>query len=371
MSIVFYIAVFIFGITAAFFLTSFFVAGCTRKAKKCTQKGTATLVRVTKADGRDASQWFEIAYTCDGTDYTVMVAQKHAEGISTETPAGTQVPIWYDPKKPERVIIAEDPSMTKTVKSWKRIRKPALILMLIAAGIMVYTFFRAENTPELPLPMMTTIGQFSDEIKAVAEKTPDGFTYTESIDSPETFTVTIDNPDIAKEALDIILDTSVDRVGWQVDMYRLQYEEYCFVFGEETYTFSFIPNSYFCYGGEYHELGENRLVRIRDYLHENYDTSEPEEEEPQSEWYSEDAVLRTHFVDNGDEARSVTELTLSAGGETITGVIEGAYDVLSVEKHPDGYVICYTYGDFYSHEAIHISRVTVENGEMIITDMAQ
>ena len=34
---------------------------------------------------------------------------------------------------------------------------------------------------------------------------------------------------------------------------------------------------------------------------------------------------------------------------------------------PDGYVIRYTYGDFYSHESIRCSRVTVENGKMIIT----
>ena len=181
----------------------------------------------------------------------------------------------------------------------------------------------------------------------------------------------IDDPAIAKEALDIILSASVDRRGYQMDMYQLQDADYCFVFGEETYTFSFIPNSYFCYGGEYHELGENRLVRIRDYLHENYDTSEPEEEEPQSEWYSEDAVLRTHFVDNGDEARSVTELFLNTGDACLTGYIEGAYDVLSVEKQPDGYVIRYTYGDFYSHEAIRSSRITVENGEMVIADMEE
>lgn len=48
----------------------------------------------------------------------------------------------------------------------------------------------------------------------------------------------------------------------------------------------------------------------------------------------------------------------------------GAYEVLSVEKQPDGYVIRYTYGDFYSHDAIRSSRITVENGEMVITDIA-
>lgn len=79
-NIIFFISMIVFGLSAAFFLASFFAAGYTRKVKKCMQKSTATLVRVTK-DGRDASQDFEIAYTCDGTDYQVMVAQAHAEGI--------------------------------------------------------------------------------------------------------------------------------------------------------------------------------------------------------------------------------------------------------------------------------------------------
>ena len=41
-----------------------------------------------------------------------------------------------------------------------------------------------------------------------------------------------------------------------------------------------------------------------------------------------------------------------------------------MEKQSDGYVIHYPYGDFYSHDAIRSSRITVENGEMVITDIA-
>ena len=54
----------------------------------------------------------------------------------------------------------------------------------------------------------------------------------------------------------------------------------------------------------------------------------------------------------------------------LTGFMEGAYDVLSIEKQPDCYVIRYTYGDYYSHDTSRSSRITVENGEMIITDIA-
>lgn len=107
-----------------------------------------------------------------------------------------------------------------------------------------------------------------------------------------------------------------------------------------------------------------------DSLHETAAEAEAAME-PQSRWYSDGAMLRTKFADNGDEARSVTELTLTAGGECLTGVNEGACDVLSIDKQPDGHVICYTYGDFCSHEATRSSRITVENGEMLITDTAQ
>ena len=266
-NIIFSISMIVFGLSAAFFLASFFAAGCTRKVKKCTQKGTATLVRVTK-DGRNASQDFEIAYTCDGTDYQVMVAQAHAEGISTLTPAGTQVPIWYDPKNPKRVVIAEDRFKLKSVQAWKRTRKGTLILMLIFGAIMIFALPRTELASEMPSLSITTIGQLHEEIAVLADQTPTALTYTESDGSPETFTITVDDPAIAKEALDMILSASVNRFGCQLDMYQLQYEEYCFVFGDDTYTFGFVPKSYFCFDSQYYEMGENRLGKLRNFLHE-------------------------------------------------------------------------------------------------------
>lgn len=188
-------------------------------------------------------------------------------GVSTyTTPSGTRVPIWYDPKKPERVIIAEDLSMAEPVKSWKRTRKRSLIWMIISVGIMMFVLAREEELPELSLTA-TTIGQFSQEISALADKTPTALVYTESIGSPETFSAMVDDPAIAKEALDIILSAAVDKRGFYMDMYQLQYEEYRFVFDEETYTFGFVPKSYFCYGGKYYELGENRLAKVRNTLH--------------------------------------------------------------------------------------------------------
>ena len=260
--------------------------------------------------------------------------------------------------------------ISKAADFCRHSRKYALIGLIVSLGILLIAYPRAEKEPGLPSPSMTTIGQFSDELAALTDRTPTALTYTESIGAPDTFTVTTDDPAIVREALQTILSTPVSRRGCQVDMAQLQYEAYCFAFGEETYTFGFLPHSYFCYGGQDYELGKNQLDRVCSRLHE-WAAQQEERMKPQSKWYGEDAVLETRFVDNGDEARSITELTLSAGGKTISGHIEGAYDVLSVEKQPDGIVITYTYGDFYSHDAIRSNRITVENGKMVIADLAQ
>ncbi|MGN0996067.1 MAG: hypothetical protein ACI4PG_04090 [Candidatus Ventricola sp.] len=249
-------------------------------------------------------------------------------------------------------------------------RKGALIGLLVSLAVLLIAYPRAEKGPGLPSPSMTTIGAFSEELAALADRTPTALVYTESIGAPGTFTVTVDDPAVVRQALGTILRTPVSRKGCQVDMAQLQYEEYRFIFGEEAYTFGFLPHSYFCYDGQDYELGGNQLDRVCSLVHE-WAAQQEERMKPQSKWYGEDAVLETRFVDNGDEARSVTELTLTAGGKTLTGIIEGAYDVLSVEKQPDGYVISYTYGDFYSHDAVRSSRLTVENGKLIIAGLAQ
>lgn len=35
-----------------------------------------------------------------------------------------------------------------------------------------------------------------------------------------------------------------------------------------TFTFGFLPHSYFCYDGQDYELGENRISAVCDSLHE-------------------------------------------------------------------------------------------------------
>lgn len=359
MTVLFYIACAAFAISGFIFLISVYAVISTKQGKRCTQKGEATLLGVGETRGKDYDWWFEISYTVDSVAYKVNVNHENTEGISIKTPVGTRLPIWYDPKKPDRVIIAEDPTMGKTVDSWKRTRKRSFIWMLIFFGITAFALTHMEESEALPLNT-TTIGQFSPEISELMEKQPDKLIFTESIGAPDTFRITIEDPTEAKKALNMILNAQVSKVGCQVDMAQYRYEEYCFVFGEETFTFGFLPHSYFCYNGQDYELGENRLSAVCDSLHAMAAET--------AQWYGDDTELVTKFVDNGDEARAITELTLYAGDEIITGVIEGAYEVLSMEKQPDGYVIRYTYGDYYSHDTIRSSFVKVENGEMVITD---
>ena len=256
------IAGFVFIISAVIFLISVFAPMCARSGKSCTQKGAATLIRVTEPNGRGGSRCFEIAYTCDGINHQVMVPQRDVEaGIPLNAQTGMQLPIWYDPKEPERVIISEEPSIYKTVESWKRKRRCCLILMLIFGCLTAYALLRTGETE-------ITIGQFSDEIEVVADQSPTALVYTESIGAPGTFSTVVDDPAAARKALDVILSVAVDRRGCQMDMNRLMGEEYSFVIGGESCAFRFVPDSYFCYDGKYYELRDNQLAELRGLLHE-------------------------------------------------------------------------------------------------------
>ena len=257
-----YIAAFVFIVSALIFLTGVLVPACGRRGKSCTRQGTATLIRVTGCGRRDASQCFEIAYTCDGTCHQVAVPQRYVEaGIPLNAPVGTQLPIWYDPKKPERVIISEEPFIHKTVESRKHRRKRCLILMLIFGCLTAYALLRTGETE-------TTIGQLSDEIVDVEDQSPTALIYTESIGVPGTFSAVVDEPAVAARALELILSAAVDKCGCQMDMNRLMSEEYSFSFGGESRAFRFVPDGYFCYDGRYYELGENQLTEVREFLHE-------------------------------------------------------------------------------------------------------
>ena len=258
------IAIVSFFICVIFFFTSFFATRGNEKRKHY-KKGEATFLGEVKRRCRDEDLHFEIAYTVDGVAYKVSVHRENVEGITYKTRVGSKVPICYDPEKPEWVIISEDPTMPKTTESWKRTRKRCFIGMLISLAILVLTFSKdAEGLPR----NMTTIGQFSPELAALAEQQPDKLIFTESIGSPDTFHITIDDPTEAKKVLSTILNAQVSKVGCQVDMVQYRYEEYCFVFGEETVTFGFLPHSYFCYDAQDYELGENRISAVCDSLHE-------------------------------------------------------------------------------------------------------
>ncbi len=163
------------------------------------------------------------------------------------------------------------------------------------------------------------------------------------------------------EILGLILDIKVSNMGEYVDMYVMKYENYLFDSDGDSLCFSFVPDSYFCYNNMYYEIYESKLGRIRSII-EEYTLSD----NPDLCWFTDDAHLDTNFYDNGDEARSVTEIVIYCGNSEVRGYIEGAYDIISVDRESDCYIVTYTYGDFYSHDRQRQSRITVENGEMLI-----
>lgn len=225
------------------------VAGSAGRADRCTRRGTATLVGVTK--GRNGAQCLEIAYTCDGTEHRAVVPQKYAQGLSAAAPLGTQATVWYDPKRPQRVVVAEERPASG---AWRRARNCALALTLVFGCFAAYALPRREEVP--PSAAMTTIGQLSEELAALKDRSPTALSYTESDGAPDTFVAEVRDPAVARQALDALLSAAVDARGCYLDMYLLKCEEYRFAFGEETFTLSFVPRSYFCYGSQYYELAK-------------------------------------------------------------------------------------------------------------------
>lgn len=218
---------------------------------------------------------------------------------------------------------------------------------------------QAENT----VGNIITISELCGIDKKISEETALSLVYALCNEGAEDI-FEISDPSVAGEIFGLILDTKVYNRGECIDMYVMRYEDFEFNSDSESFRFSFIPNSYFCYNSLYYDIYESKPDKIRDII-EEYRISE----NPDYRWFTDNADIDAYFYDNGDEARSVTEIILSCYGEEISGYIEGAYDILSVDKGTDYYLITYTYGDFYSHDKQRQSRITVENGEMIIENI--
>jgi len=251
-----------------------------------------------------------------------------------------------------------------------------LLLIIMSVMLIALSFYGCGAAVPSAFGKEITIAELCKEYEDVYSKTPVSLTYTMNDGEPDTYSVEIDDDETAAEILRLLLETGVNSEGEHVDMYIMKFEEYCFDMGDEIYSFVIIPDSYFSYEGAYYELTESSMGRIRDMVEEfnvgNGQTEyiEPDEDvEPVSEWYSEYAVLETEFYDNGDEAPSYTELSLTCSEGTLVGGIEGAYDVLSIERQADCYIITYTYGDFYSHDEECQSRITVDGDELVIEEL--
>lgn len=223
---------------------------------------------------------------------------------------------------------------------------------------------QADVTDDTDGAKIITISELCGLDEDTVEKTDFSLIYTLYDEASDGEVLEISDESAVSDIFALILDIKVNNQGEYVDMYVMRYEDYLFNSDSETFSFSFVPDSYFCYNGLYYEIVDSNLNRNHNIIEECRIS-----ENTDSCWFSDDAVFDAVFHDNGDEALSVTEIVISCEDNEVRGYIEGAYEILSVNREPDCYLVTYTYGDFYSHDKQCQSRITIENGEMIIEDL--
>lgn len=237
-------------------------------------------------------------------------------------------------------------------------KKIIILLFIICSGL----FVNACSNDILPSRSEISIKEL---LSYDESHTPSELHYSYVGDKLESKEVTIYDEDIIEQTLAVILDTKVLKQGCQVDMYVYKNATYEYVYDDHTITFSFIPYSYFQYDGQSHEITESQMQSLSNLL------GDVETEGPGTQSSAADDIpeIETNFIDNGDEARSVTLITVHTENGDIEGYIEGAYDILSITKEAGYYDIEYLYGDFYSHEEKRRSRITIEDNNMVITEL--
>ncbi|MGN1405094.1 MAG: hypothetical protein ACI4WM_02385, partial [Erysipelotrichaceae bacterium] len=186
---------------------------------------------------------------------------------------------------------------------------------------------------------MTSVSKIVKDFSVYENKSPDCLVFTET-QGDQTLKVEVKDSKFIKKTLDTILNTKINSKGEYVDMYQYKDIDYCFYYGDDSFTFSFVPDSYFYYDGLYYEVKESSMSKIREYLHQLSVKTDS------TLWYSNETDFEYEFIDNGDEARSLIRISLTLYNHTLEGYIEGGYDVLNVDREADKYIIEYTYGDF-------------------------
>lgn len=237
--------------------------------------------------------------------------------------------------------------------------KKIIILLAIICNVLFVNACSNDISPfkeDLPIRELCSYNE---------QHTPSALHYSYIGDEVEEKEVTIYDKDIIERTLSVILDTKVLKQGCQVDMCVYKDVTYEYVYDDHTLVFSFTPYSYFEYDGQSHEITESQ-IRSLSYLFDDVETESPD---IQSSTAGDIPEIETNFIDNGDEARSVTVITVHTENGDVEGYIEGAYDILSITKETDYYDIEYLYGDFYSHEEKRHSRITIADGVMVITDL--
>ena len=101
MNILSAIAFLVFFISSVFFFGGFSGRRDAAARKKCTEKGTATLVHMSRATASDPFEIYTIEYTVDGVRLTVPVTDGGVKGIDIRTPSARKCPYGTIPKTPD------------------------------------------------------------------------------------------------------------------------------------------------------------------------------------------------------------------------------------------------------------------------------
>lgn len=347
---------FYIGLTGSLFSLVFLVVGLMdwlklRSMKKCSAAALGVIKAKRIIKGRDEGiSTFDVEFENNGEKIWTRIPLDLVEGINVDIEIGTEVPIYYDPKKPTHAFISEDPQLRKTKKFERSFNKWVFIFMVFSIGLMIYSLM-------IPNLTATTVRKFDEGYSAFENEKPLRLRYSQSLAGAETLKIETDDETLVKATLAALLAAKVAPWGEYVDMYVQDYQDYCFIFASGEHSFRFAGDSYFSYDGRYYELKGVDLAKLRSAIYAcgNYEVD--------------DGRLKIDFIDNGDEAHSLLEVTLLIGDEYLSASIEGAYEVLDIKTVDDGYLITYNYGDYYGHSTVRSTLVTTMDGELMIMDL--
>lgn len=113
-----------------------------------------------------------------------------------------------------------------------------------------------------------TISELCDVNEEMLGETTFSLIYTLYDETSDGSTLEISDKSVVSEILNYILDIRVYNRGESMEMYVMRDEIYRFNSDSESFSFSFVPDSYFYYNNMYYEIYNNNLDKIHNIIEE-------------------------------------------------------------------------------------------------------